>query len=75
MIRSCKEGGKVLQMHLPANLSKSENFPRLWWEAHLKINPNQSLELWMDFFVRLIVKRFQRLRQFQFPTVDLDLGY
>ena len=31
---------------------KSENFFRLWWETHLKINPYQSLELWEDLSLR-----------------------
>ena len=40
--------------------TKSENFPWSWWETHLKINLNQSLELWKEFSLRLMVKRFQR---------------
>ena len=43
-----------------------KTFP--WWETHLKINPNQSLELWKDLSLRLMVKRFQRSSQVQFPS-------
>ena len=47
---------------------KSENFFRLWWETHLKINPYQSLELWEDLSLRLTVKRCQSSNQVQFPS-------
>ena len=35
---------------------KSENFPRTWWEKHLKINFNQSIELWKDLSLSLMFK-------------------
>ena len=40
------------------NLKK---FPRSWWETHLKINPNQLLELWKDLSLKLMIKRFQNV--------------
>ena len=43
-------------------------FPRSWWGTRWKINPNQSLELWKDLSLRLMVKRFQRLSLVQFPS-------
>ena len=36
--------------------------------THLKINPNQSIELWSDLSLRLMVKRFQRVSQVLFPS-------
>ena len=57
-------GGKVLQMGCSiirnAFYSKSENFLQSWWETHLKINPNQSIDLWKGLSLKLMVKRFQR---------------
>ena len=34
---------------------------------HLRINPNQAIELWKDLSLMLMVKRFQRLNQVHFP--------
>ena len=34
----------------------------------MKINPNQSLKLWKHLSLRLMVKRFQRWSQVQFPS-------
>ena len=70
MIRSCKEGGKASQMHFPVfeQCKKSGNFPRSWWGTHLKLSPNQSLELWKDLSLRLMDKRFQKSSQVQFPS-------
>ena len=47
------------------NLKK---FPRSWWETHLKINPNQLLELWKDLSLKLMIKRFQWSSQVQFTS-------
>ena len=46
----------------------SKNFLRSWWETHLKINPYQSIELSKDLSLRLMVNRFQRSCQIQFPS-------
>ena len=43
-------------------------FPRSWCGTRWKINPNQSLELWKDLSLRLMVKRFQRSSLVQFPS-------
>ena len=37
--------------------------------------PNQSLELWKDLSLRLMIKRFLRSNQVCFPPVDPELGY
>ena len=47
---------------------KSENFLRPWWETHLKINPNQYIEIWKIFSLRLMIKRCQRSSQVKFPS-------
>ena len=46
---------------------KSENFPG-HGGRHLKKIPNQCLEIWKDLSLRLMVKRFQRSSQVQFPS-------
>ena len=60
--------GKVPQMHFPVIWTVYGHFPRPWWETHLQINPNQSSELWKDLPLRLMVNRFQRSSQVQFPS-------
>ena len=47
---------------------KSENFLRPWWETHMKINPNQYIEIWKNLSLRLMVKRCQRSSQVKFPS-------
>ena len=37
-------------------------------QTHLKINPYESIELFKDLSLRLMVKRFQRSSQVQFPS-------
>ena len=67
-IRSSKKGTKVSQVHLLVILKcKSENFPG-HGGRHLKKLPNQCLEIWKDLSLRLMVKKFQRSSQVQFPS-------
>ena len=44
------------------NCVNLKNFPD-HGGRHLKINPNQSLELWKDLSFGLMVKRFQKSSQ------------
>ena len=67
-IRSRKKGRKVSQMHYLVIWANLSNFPWSWWETHLRINPKQSLGLWKDLSLRLMVKKFQRLSRVQFPS-------
>ena len=41
-------------------------YPSSLYGRHLKIDSNQSIELWSDLSLRLMVKRFQRSSQVQF---------
>ena len=56
-----ERGRKLLTNAFSSKLNSvnPEKFTRPWWETHLKTNPNQSLELWTDFFARLMVEWFQ----------------
>ena len=63
-------------------------FASNWNTVNLKIFPNHggiftwrwwsldhSIELWKDLFLKLIVKRGQRLCRVQFSSCDPELGY
>ena len=65
MIRSCKGEEKFQNC-------KSENFLQPCWETHLRINSYQSIELWKDLPLRLMVKRFQWSSQVQFLSLILS---
>ena len=63
------QGGEQVSQNFPkTEHCKSENFPQPWWETHLKIYPNQSIELWNNLSFRFMVKRFQRSSQVQVPS-------
>ena len=53
MIRSCKVGGGSFANTFSSNLNTEFSS-----EKHLKINPNECIELWNELYLRLMVKRF-----------------
>ena len=50
------------------NTANLRIFPGHWRKIHLNINTYLSIELWKDLSVKLMVKRFQRSIQDQFPS-------